>query len=84
MEEKFTKKRKIKKWFKNNKKAIIGTSLFLGIGAAFMLIGFSLTGWSIIDWLKSPYATTFFILVAIGIYIIIVIVIKTKQAHLGE
>ena len=81
---KFETKRKIKKWWKEKKAIVLSTLLFLGIGAAFLLIGFSLTGWSIIDWLKSPYATTFFILAAISIYLIIVVVIRTKQSHLGE
>ena len=80
----FTKKRKLKNWWKDKKAAIIGASLFLGIGTAFLLIGFALTGWSIIDWLKSPYATTFFILAAIGIYLMIVVIIRMKQSHLGE
>lgn len=80
----FTKKRKLKNWWKDKKTAIIGALLFLGIGTAFLLIGFALTGWSIIDWLKSPYATTFFILAAIGIYLMIVVIIRMKQSHLGE
>ena len=80
----FTKKRKLKNWWKDKKTAIIGALLFLGIGAAFLLIGFALTDWSIIDWLKSPYATTFFILAAIGIYLMIVVIIRMKQSHLGE
>ena len=81
---KFETKKKIKNWWKEKKGVVIGTTLFLGIGAAFLLIGFALTGWSIIDWLKSPYATTFFILAAIGIYLMIVVIIRMKQSHLGE
>lgn len=80
----FTKKRKLKNWLKERKAYIIGSILFLGIGAVLLLVGFYLTGWSIIDWLKSPYATTFFILATIGIYLIIVVVIRTKQSHLGD
>jgi len=80
----FTKKRKFFNWLKEKKAVIISTVLFLGLGATLMLVGFALTGWSIIDWLKSPYATTFFILAAIGIYLIIVVIIRTKQSHLGE
>lgn len=80
----FQKKRKIRKWLKEKWGWLLGTGLFLGAGIILLLVGFYLTGWSIIDWLKSPYATTFFILFAIGVYLIIVLVIKSKQSHLGE
>lgn len=80
----YTKKRKLKQKLKDKKAVIISTALFLGLGAILLLVGFALTGWSIVDWLRSPYATTFFILAAIGIYLIIVVIIKMKQSQLGE
>ena len=62
------KKRKIKKWFKEHKGVIIGVGSFLLIGLIGMLIGFEIQqqGHAIRNWLSSPYAATFFIVLLLG------------------
>ena len=55
-----------KKWAASKKAWFIGTGVFLIVGAILLLVGFSITGWDLITWLKSPYATTFFICLSIG------------------
>lgn len=78
-----TKKKKIKATLKKKWKWFLGSGVFLTIGIVALLVGFNMTGWSIIDWLKSPYATTFFIIVGIGVLIILVAVITYKRSQLG-
>lgn len=64
---KFDTKRKIKKWFKEKWKFLLGSGIFLTIGLAVMLIGFSVTGWSLIEWLHSPWCVTTIIFLLTGI-----------------
>lgn len=76
--------RNIKKFFKERLFLAIGSIVFLLGGLVALLIGFQLSGWSIIDWLKSPYATTCFILIGVGVLIILVGFITYKRIHLGD
>ena len=62
---------------------VLGTGAFLAIGLTTLLIGFSMTGWSIVDWLQSPYAVTFFIIIGIGLITILLIVVSLKRTKLG-
>ena len=62
---------------------ILGTGAFLAIGLTTLLIGFNMTGWSIIDWLQSPYAVTFFIIIGIGLITVLLVVVGLKRAKLG-
>ena len=57
----------------------LSTGLFLLIGGAIALVGFSVTGWSIIKWLQSPYAITTLVFVLGGIYGLIMIIILYKK-----
>ena len=75
-------KRKLKNWFKEKWKILLGSGIFLSIGLTVMLIGFSVTGWSLIKWLKSPFATTTFIFVIGGILLFIFAIFLKKQADL--
>jgi len=64
------KKAKVKKWLTEKKKWIITTGIFLLAGGIVMLVGFHMTGFSLIKWLQSPWATTFFIFLISGVLII--------------
>ena len=66
-------KTKFVNWIINHKKELIGTGLFVLVGAIVMLIGFAMTGWSIIEWLKSPWATTFFVVAALGLLLLVLV-----------
>lgn len=70
------KLKKVKKFLKNHKKLIIGTSIFVVLGLVGLLIGFEMTNdWHAIrNWLSSPYATTFFICVVLGVIALIVLI----------
>lgn len=78
----FNTKRKIQKWFKAKWKFLLGSGIFLTVGLVVMLVGFSVTGWSIIKWLQSPFATTTIIFVLAGaIFLVLAFVIK-KQVEI--
>lgn len=62
----YYKKQRIKDHFKKNKKAYIWTGAFAGAALVVMLIGFAMSGWDLIKWLKSQWATTFFIMLILG------------------
>lgn len=78
----FDTKRKIKKWFKEKWKWLLGSGIFLTVGLVVMLIGFSMTGWSIIEWLKSPFCTTTIVFVLIGAFLLILAFAIKKQAEI--
>jgi len=73
----YMKKRKMKKFFQKHKKIIIGTGTFLLIGLAAGLTGFEIQqkGHAIRNWLASPWASTFFILIGLGLIIIALLII---------
>ncbi len=62
-------KKKIKNWFKAKWKWLLGSGIFLTAGLVVMLVGFSITGWSLIKWLQSPYAVTTFVFVGFGAFL---------------
>lgn len=80
------KSKKIKKFFKDHKKLIIGTSAFILLGLVGLLIGFEMTNdWHAIrNWLSSPYATTFIICVVLGIIALVVLVITFNNMKRDE
>ena len=77
------KKKKLKKAIKEKWIWFVGTGLFLVGGLVALLIGFYMTGWSIIDWLKSPYATTFFVIIGVGLICGLCLVVSFKNSKLG-
>lgn len=77
------KKAQIKAFLKKKKGVIIGTGSFLIIGLVLLLVGFSLTGWSFIEWLQTPYALSFFLVLCMGLYGTIMIIIEWKRQTLG-
>jgi len=79
---KFETKRKIKKWFKSKWKWILGSGIFLTIGLTVMMIGFSVTGWSLIKWLQSPFATTTIIFVLGGLFFLVMAFVFKKQMEI--
>jgi hypothetical protein len=78
----FNTKRKIKKWFKEKWKWLLGSGIFLTAGLVVMLVGFSMTGWSIIEWLKSPFCTTTIVCVLIGAFLLILAFAIKKQVEI--
>lgn len=62
----YYKKAKIKDFLQKHKKAIIGTSIFIGVAIVALLVGFGLSGWSIIKWFEKGYGATFFIMLVLG------------------
>lgn len=76
----YEKKRKIKKWFKARWKFLLGSGIFLTVGAVVMLVGFSMTGWSLIKWLQSPFATTTIICVLGGAFLLSMAFLIKKNA----
>lgn len=78
----YNTKRKIKKFFKEKWKVLVGSGAFLLVGGVVMLIGFSVTGWSIIKWLQSPFAITTLIFVLAGIFVFVIILLLFKNQNL--
>lgn len=78
------KKYKLKKFWQKKKAWIIGTGSFLLVGIIVLLIGFRMTGWSIIKWLQSPYAITCFVCLSVSLLIIGFLVIELIKQKLGE
>lgn len=76
----YEKKRKIKKWFKARWKFLLGSGIFLAVGVVVMLVGFSVTGWSLIKWLQSPFATTTIIFVIGGVFLLSMAFLIKKNA----
>lgn len=77
------KKKKFKKNLKEKWGWFLASGIFLVIGIIALLVGFNMTGWSLIDWLQSAYAVTFFIILSIGIVCAIALFITYKRSHLG-
>lgn len=75
----YNTKRKIQKWFQEKWKWILGSGIFLLAGITVMLIGFSVSGWSIVKWLQSPYAVTTIIFLIIGTFLLIMAFLIKKQ-----
>lgn len=79
---KYETKKKIKKWFKDRWKHVLSGAIFLITGLIVMLIGFHMSGWSIIEWLHSPWAITTFVFLIGGIFIWIMAFFLKKQADI--
>ena len=79
---KYETKKKIKKFFKAKWKWILGRAIFLTAGLVVMLIGFSMSGWSLIRWLQSPFATTTIICVLAGLFFLVLAFVLKKQVEL--
>lgn len=80
----YNTKRKIKKWFKAKWKILLGSGIFLTVGLVVMLVGFSVTGWSIIKWLQSPFATTTIIFVLGGVFLLVLAFVLKKQVEITK
>lgn len=78
----FYQKRRIKEYFKKHIGVIIGTGTFLLTALVVMLVGFSLTGWSIVQWLQSKWAATFFIMLCFFLIGLVVLYILWKRSKL--
>ena len=78
----YNTKRKIKKFFKERWKVLVGSGAFLLVGGVVMLIGFSVTGWSIMKWLQSPLAITTLIFVLAGIFVFVITLLLFKNQNL--
>lgn len=81
---KYETKRKIKKFFKERWKFLLGSGIFLSIGLTVMLVGFSVTGWSIIKWLQSPFCTTTIICMLAGAFLLTLAFVLKKQAEIWK
>lgn len=69
----YYKKRAIKNKLIKHRKAIIGTGAFLLTGLVVMIVGFAISGWSIVKWFKD-YGITFTVCFAAGLIILFLIV----------
>ncbi len=76
---KFETKRKIKRFFRQKWKWLLGSAIFLTIGLVIMLIGMHISGWSIIAWLKSGYAITSIIFIVGGLFLLSLAFLLKKQ-----
>ena len=79
---KYETKKKIKKFFKEKWKVLLASGIFLTIGLVVMLVGFSITGWSIIEWLQSPFAVTTLIFVLGGLFFLVFAFLFKKQVEI--
>ena len=79
---KYNTKRKIKKFFKEKWKFLLGSGIFLTIGLIVMIVGMYITGWNIMKWLKSPWATTTFIFLLGGIFLLTFAFLFKKQMEI--
>ena len=75
-------KKKFKEQLKKKLPWIIGSGLFLIAGIVLLFVGFSLTGWNFLVWLKSDYATTTIILLIVGLASGIILSLVLIQAKI--
>ena len=78
----YNTKRKIKTWFKEKWKWLLGSGIFLTIGLIVMFVGFSMTGWSFIKWLQSPFAVTTIIFILGGAFLLVLAFAIKKQVDI--
>ncbi|MFA5575396.1 MAG: hypothetical protein WC994_10165 [Brumimicrobium sp.] len=78
------KKNGFKKFLKKQWKWLVTGGFFLISGLVVMLIGFTMTGWSLIEWIKSPYATTVLIIMLIGGVLLLLLLVEMKRRRLGD
>ena len=80
----YYKKERIKDWFRQHWKVLLGTGIFITVALVAMLIGFSMSGWDLIKWFQSVWAERFFICLAIGaiaylVFLYIYFMLKKRQ-----
>ena len=75
----YNTKRKIKQFFKEKWKWLVSSAAFLTAGLVIMLIGMKVSGWSIIKWLQSPFATTSIIFIVGGVFLLVMAFLIKKQ-----
>lgn len=75
-------KKKLKEQVKKKLPWIIGSGLFLIAGIVLLFVGFAITGWNFIEWLKSDYATTTIILLIVGLASAIILTLVLIQAKI--
>lgn len=78
------KKKKIKALIKDKWGWFLASGIFLIIGTVAMISGAIMTGFDFIKWLQTPYALTFFVLLALGVLVLIWLIITYKRTHLGD
>lgn len=74
---------KIKEFIKEKKAWFYTSGAFLIAGIIVFFVGMILTGWNPIEWIKTPYAITFFVLTALGLYGVLIIFLLYKRRNLG-
>lgn len=67
----YFKKKKIKAFIKENKAKLIGTGIFLGVGATALIIGMYMSGWSFVKWINSGFGMTTLICIVLGLFVLI-------------
>ncbi len=80
------KKKKIRSFFKKNKVWIISVGSFAVVGATALLLGFEIANdWHAIrNWLASPYATTFFICLILGLAVLVILILALIVVKNGD
>lgn len=80
------KKKKIRSFLKKNKVWIISVGSFAVVGAVALLLGFEIANdWHAIrNWLASPYATTFFICLTVGLAILVILILTLIIVKNGD
>ena len=79
---KYETKRKALEFLKKKWKWLLGSGIFLTAGIVVMFVGFSISGWSLIKWLQSPFATTTFIFIAGGAFLLVMAFLIKKNIDL--
>ena len=72
-------KKKIKRFIRDKWKWLLGSGIFLIAGTVIMLVGFSMSGWSIVRWLQSPFAVTTIIFIVGGVFLLIMAFLIKKH-----
>lgn len=75
-------KKKIKTFLKGKLGWIIGSGIFLLSGIILLFVGFGLSGWNFLVWIKSEYATTTIILLVLGVASGIILTLLLIQVKL--
>lgn len=78
------RKKRFKTMFKKQWKWFLSVGLFLLLGLIALFVGFTLTGWNIVEWVKSPYATTLLIILVVGGIVLLLLVLEAKRRRLGD
>lgn len=81
-----SKKKGFKGWLRQHKGIVIGSGSFLLAGLIALLIGYEIkeNGHAIRKFLASPHATTFFILVIVGLFLVGILVASMIYMKKGD